>query len=72
MHVNSKVERTLSIPLLLTISLAHAQSPGKANEPAAGSIKYSTIQQISDGDSGSVSLSDPLPVAQSSPSGPLR
>ncbi len=54
MHVSSNMGRTLSIPLLLVLSMVHAQAPAKANEPAASSIEYSTIQQVSNGDSPSV------------------
>jgi alpha-L-fucosidase len=54
MQISTRVGRIFSILLLLILSLAHAQSPGNANEPAGGPINYSTFQQISESDSSSV------------------
>ena len=45
---------TLSICLFAILSLAHGQSPAKANEPGSDPIEYSIVQSISANDSSAV------------------
>jgi len=45
---------TLSIGLFAILSLAHGQSPAKANEPGSDPIEYSIVQSISANDSSAV------------------